>query len=263
MARTVAQQLNPEVEKATAPFQFALTTRCGGECVAHAIQAMTDIDPRATVLSVDGVGAGRGLDDAEPAEAAHGWQRPVLSASEECFWRGAVWPRLSLGDRALLRSQNGPLSGVPFTSSPAEFRVLFLRRLWLPLPLTSRVCRCGRPLDSCGHHRAACSRAGVLGSRGDVLESAAARVCREAGGRVSTNVFLRDMALHTVQADGRRLEVVVDGLPLFRGAQLAIDTTLVSPLRGDGQPQRRCVDVDGAALDEARRRKERTYPELC
>ena len=38
VARTVAQHLNPEVEKATAPFQFALTTRCGGECVAHAIQ---------------------------------------------------------------------------------------------------------------------------------------------------------------------------------------------------------------------------------
>ena len=33
VARTVAQQLNPDVEKATAPFQFALTTRCGGECV--------------------------------------------------------------------------------------------------------------------------------------------------------------------------------------------------------------------------------------
>ena len=66
----------------------------------------------------------------------------------------------------------------------------------------------------------------------------------------------------TVQADSRRLEVVVDGL-LSSDAQLTIDTTLVSPLRGDGQPHRRCVDVDGAALDEARRRKERTYPELC
>ena len=87
--------------------------------------------------------------------------------------------------------------------------------------------------------------------------------CVGTGGRVSTNVFLQDVALDTVQADGRRLEVVVDGLPLFRGAQLAIDTTLVSPLRGDGQPHRRCADVDGAALDEARRRKERTYPELC
>ena len=140
------------------------------------------------------------------------------------------------------------ISGPPFAAPLA------------PLPLTSRVCRCGRPLDSCFHHRAACSRAGVLGSRGYALESAAARVCREAGGRDSTNVLLRDMALDTVQADGRRLEVVVDGLPLFRGAQLAIDTTLVSPLRGDGQLHRRCADVDGAALDEARRRKERTNP---
>ena len=93
-----------------------------------------------------GLRPGRGLDDAEPAEAAHGWQRPASSASEECFRRGAVWPRLSPGDRALLRSQSGPLSGVPFTTSPVsfhsrfslqEFRVLLLRRLWLPLPLTS------------------------------------------------------------------------------------------------------------------------------
>ena len=50
-------RLSSEVEKATAPFQFAVTTRCGGECVAHAIQGMTDLDPRATVLSVDGIGA--------------------------------------------------------------------------------------------------------------------------------------------------------------------------------------------------------------
>ena len=56
-----------------------------------------------------------------------------------------------------------------------------------------------------------------------------------------------DMALDTVQANGRRVEVVVDGLPLFRGAQLAIDTTLVSPLQGDGQPHKVCADVDGAA----------------
>ena len=34
--------------------------------------------------------------------------------------------------------------------------------------------------------------------------------------------------------DNRRLEVVADGLPLFGGVQLAIDTTLVSALQGDG-----------------------------
>ena len=37
--------------------------------------------------------------------------------------------------------------------------------------------------------------------------------------------------------DGRRLEVVADGLALWRGVQLAIDTTLVSPLHQDGSPR--------------------------
>ena len=46
-----------KVEKATAPFQYALSTRAGCECIAHAIQAMTDANPQCTVLSVDGIGA--------------------------------------------------------------------------------------------------------------------------------------------------------------------------------------------------------------
>ena len=50
--------------------------------------------------------------------------------------------------------------------------------------------------------------------------------------------------------------------PLWHGAQLAKDTTLVSPLRRDGSPRPRTADHGGAALDDARCRKERTYPEL-
>ena len=46
-------------------------------------------------------------------------------------------------------------------------------------------------------------------------------------------------------------------------AQLAIDTTLVSPLRRDGSARNRAANIDGAALDGAHLRKERTYPELC
>ena len=57
MARTIAQQINPAVDSATAPFQYAFTTRAGVECVAHVIQTLTDVDPEATVLFVDGVGA--------------------------------------------------------------------------------------------------------------------------------------------------------------------------------------------------------------
>ena len=46
------------------------------------------------------------------------------------------------------------------------------------------------------------------------------------------------------------------------GQQLAVDTTLVSPLSGQGQPVRRGGQVAGAALAVARRRKEWAYPEL-
>ena len=81
--------------------------------------------------------------------------------------------------------------------------------------------------------------------------------------RVRTNVFVRDMDLLPQGVpDQQRLEVVAEGLPLFHGAQLAIDTTLVSLFRADGVPHIQCADVDGAALQQARRWKERTHPEL-
>ena len=57
VARTMSQQLSKAVERATSPFQYALTTPSGGECIAHALQAITDLDDRATVLSIDGIGA--------------------------------------------------------------------------------------------------------------------------------------------------------------------------------------------------------------
>ena len=117
--------------------------------------------------------------------------------------------------------------------------------------------------DVRGHHRTACARSVVLSRRGFAPESAAARVCREAGTRVATNVLVRDMDLNAPNArDARRLEVVADGVPLFGGAQLAVDTTLVSALRGDGFPRCGAGDRDGVALTRARRLKERTYPEL-
>ena len=50
---------------------------------------------------------------------------------------------------------------------------------------------------------------------------------------------------------------------MFGGVQLAINTTLVSGLRCDGSALPRCANVDGAALQGARRRKERAYQELA
>ena len=39
-------------ERVCAPFQFALCTRAGVDCVGHAVRTVTDMDPRATVLCV-------------------------------------------------------------------------------------------------------------------------------------------------------------------------------------------------------------------
>ena len=172
----------------------------------------------------------------------------------------SVWPRLSETEQALFRSQSGPTSGLPFSSVPFSpptrfaphlFRVLLLRRLWLALPLSSRTCRCGRPLDVLGHHRAACSRAGVLGSGGSPWRAQRheSAVKPELGS--PTNLFVRDLDLPIANHDARRLEVVADGLPLFGGAQLAIDTTLVSSVQADGRPRPQCARVDGAALSES------------
>ena len=70
----------------------------------------------------------------------------------------------------------------------------------------------------------ASAAAGVLERRGFALESAAARMCREAGGRVMTNVLVRELDLSQIdnRLDGRRSEVVADGLEAVGGAQLAM-----------------------------------------
>ena len=54
-------------------------------------------------------------------------------------------------------------------------------------------------------------------------QSAAARVCREDLGTPDAR-------------DARRLKVVVDGLPLFGGTQLAVDTNWCPPFRATVNP---------------------------
>ena len=57
VAKTMAQQLGDAVEAFTAPYQYALRTKAGCECVAHVLQGLTELDPLATVTSVDGISA--------------------------------------------------------------------------------------------------------------------------------------------------------------------------------------------------------------
>ena len=157
-----------------------------------------------------------------------GWQHEAGARVERHHRDLHIFPRLADLAKALVAipRRAWEWSGFLHQSHVSDHPIGFPP---LPPPLVASPST--PPLDIYGHHRAACARAGVLGRRGFALESVVARICREAGGRVSTNVLLRDLDLHApIAADGRRLEVAVDGLPLFGGAQLAVDTTLVSAL---------------------------------
>ena len=55
VARTIFQQVSKEVVEATAPFQHALKTKSGCECVSHILQTLTQSSPRCTIVSVVGV----------------------------------------------------------------------------------------------------------------------------------------------------------------------------------------------------------------
>ena len=186
------------------------------------------------------------------------WVETLLDVRmDDQAWNVGILP-LSLGGLVLRSAVRG--GSAAYWSSWADGLHMIRRRH----ALVTDVVRARNRLDVLGHHRAECANVGVLGRRGFALESAAASVCREASGRVSVNVAVRDLDICVPdRADERRLEVVADGLPLFHGAQIAVDTTLVSVLRRDGTPHPRCANEDGAALAQARRRKELRYPELA
>ena len=179
---------------------------------------------------------------------------------------------LDLASRALLLSQAGPQAGRALHVLPTAaelrlpsdlFRIVLLRRLRMPLPAAARACRCGRPADALGDHVTACPTSGVLRTRAVPLERAVARVCREAGGRVAMHVRVAEMNVDVPVSDARCIEILASALPVWHGAQVAIDTTLVSPIGRDGQPRGRSAREAGGVLEQAARRKrETTYPEL-
>ena len=152
----------------------------------------------------------------------HGWQHDLTEAVPHLF-NTTMWPRLR---------QNKLWSGhtaARWQESP--FTCFFVNReshLRLPSPPSSWNCLCGLPTWLSWLS----PQIEVLGRQGYALESNVGRVW-ETNARVSTNVMMRDMDPKTAP-DTRRLEVVADGLPLHHGAQLAIDTTMVSPLRRNG-----------------------------
>ena len=116
------------------------------------------------------------------------------AALRRTFRTGLIWPRLHLREQALMRSQSGPLAGVPFSCVPSSAVTRFEPFLVPIAPVRVKL-----PVWP-----SACPYAGVLGRRGFSIE------CREDGG-VSILVRVQDLDLPPRDgADNRRLEVVGD-----------------------------------------------------
>ena len=87
VARTMAKQCALSAEKATAPFQYALRPRAGCECVLHVLQTLIDRDPRATILSVDVVGAFDLVPQRNVARVdGHGKRRSCSAFRQTLLW---------------------------------------------------------------------------------------------------------------------------------------------------------------------------------
>ena len=171
-------------------------------------------------------------------------------------------------DQAHLRSHSGPGASEALSTCPSKpefrieaelFRTIILERLRLPLQVSEARCECGAILDREGRHRAACARSGRLKTRALAPERTLARVCREAGATVRYNARLRDMNVAVTAQDDRAVEVLASGLPLFFGAQLAVDVTLRCALTAEGTGQPGAARFDSAVCSRAREEKERKY----
>ena len=191
----------------------------------------------------------------EPVDTTRGWQRPASRAIDDST-AGRFRAMLDPPSLALLESQCGPFASRVLTALPScheltldspVFRALLLRRLCLPLPLDETVCRCRRPVDPLGDHRAACPRPGILLSLSSVLLPVyAARLglqlpamfwCATSTSTPSASMIA---ASRSSQMDSRSGAA-------HGGTQLAVDTTLVSPLDASGAARRHQRQYQGAA----------------
>ena len=95
VSRTMAQQMGKVVESATSPFQYALSTKAETECIGHALQALTELHPEATVTSIDGISAFdlisreamlHGLSSVEGGNSVLPFVRMFYGAPSEYLW---------------------------------------------------------------------------------------------------------------------------------------------------------------------------------
>ena len=210
---------------------------------------------------------------AEPGEWPHGWQYYASSSSEHSFRKNVVLNQSCAADQAHLRSHSGPGASEALSVCPSkpEFCIEAKKGSFELWSWRDSDCHCRSQKLSANAGSSWTDKAGtellVLvpddSKRGQwAPERALARVCREVGATVRCNARLRDMNVVVAAHDDRAIEVLATGLPLFFGAQLAVDITLRCALAADGTAHPGAARVDGAVCTRAREDEETKYSEL-
>jgi len=194
------------------------------------------------------------IETSHDSEYRKGWQYRFSNAIEKAF-AGSHLQSLTPTGKAVMRSCAGAHSAAWLTAIPHEeassfddvqFRCGISRRLGLPVnPLAGLCPACQGALDEFGYHRTTCMRTGLAHARHRVIVATWRRIFKEAGTNIpDRNVerYIRDTHLRNSPVDGRRLDLVSQGISgVFGGKPLFMDATCISPVRGSGVPTKRAA----------------------
>ena len=103
--RVLAQAYATQLQQACLPYQFGLNTRAGTEAPARVLKVATEIDPRATIPSVDAAGAYDHVSRGAMLEALH----EGLSCSRFFLLPGSSTPHLASARGSTPRAFPTPL----------------------------------------------------------------------------------------------------------------------------------------------------------
>lgn len=213
------------------------------------------------------------LDDGSVGCWEHGWQfhaSNYLYESSRNRLMASCSPRLA----AVIRSGSDCVGSRWLTTIPSSpevrvsndaFQFGLRRRLGRPVGTTVGSCpgvTCEAQVDLFGDHLNACMRTGRVQRRHTVLVDAWAQIFVESGAAVWRERLLRETNLSTPLNDARRMDLVVQGLPVARGLPLFCDVTVCSPVDPSGGVRLHSDTVDGAVLLDRIGAKHRVYNDV-
>ncbi|OLP80708.1 hypothetical protein AK812_SmicGene38836 [Symbiodinium microadriaticum] len=180
--------------------------------------------------------------------------------STRSWQRAATYAADSFCHRACLRELGGPSSPLPSPLQPHFLRDLLADSTDFAAvrsPSHGYVGPLAADQASPAGHWAAWADAAT-----PTLGKSTARVCKEARATVAANVLFRDLHIITRQDDDRqKREVIANGLPLWGGVQLAVDTNFISALDANGRPRQHQRNIVYCRCRPPHRTlKQRAYP---